>query len=614
MKKNKFLTKNNYILFIIIVIALILRIYHLDYQSMWIDELWSYNAANPNNTFFEIYEIVKADGPHPPLYYYLLKITFHLFGYSSVSLRLLSVIFGTIGVYGIYLLGKISYNEKLGFVAALLLAINPFHIEYSQEGRMYALLATATIFSFYFLIKFLKQQTTKHFIFYLIFSVMMIYTHLYGLFSLVAQYIIFFVFLISNNNTKKIPLLIKTITGGILLTLTYIPVFDFLIKNKDRKDNWIGAPEKDFLYQTINSFFGENDLLTIVILLLIVFVLYHTFKSKINIHLDDLNKKNNLNIIIYICCVWLVITISIPFYISIIKMPIIVNRYFINILPALILLLSIGIIYIKNKVFKNSILTILITAALIQLFIVNQYYNRIHKSQFREVSKYILINKNQNNNTDFVSDLSVYYDTYLKNELEKKISNFTIDEYINEIKGNNIELKEFWYASGHGLKYDPNNETLEFLNNNFIIANSIDMYGSWAKHFIPITQFKPRVFNLNPSPINHNIQSWMDNFDIKDGYLSASAWAFLEDLDSQNSKSNFVLIDKDHIFLIPSYVFSRPDVVSHFNKKDYENSGITTKIPLKIFPENKYNLGILIQNKDQIGLYRSDNEITINLE
>ena len=608
MKRHLSLTKNNYIIFAIIIIAIIFRIYHLDYQSMWVDELWSFNTANPSNSFSKIYETVKADGPHPPLYYYLLKITFHILGYSSVSLRLLSVILGVFGVYGIYLLGKISFNEKLGFVAAILLAVNPFHIEYSQEGRMYALLATATTFSFFFLIKFLKEQTLKSFIFYTFFSLIMIYTHLYGLFSLVAQYLIFLVFLVSKNDIKKGPFLKKIISGGLLLALSYLPVFIFIFKNKDRKDNWIEAPSRDFLYQVINSFFGNNDLLTIIILVLILYVFNRVFKSKINLSLDKFNKKNNLHVIVYIISIWLIITIIIPFYISIIKMPIIVDRYFINILPAIILLLGISIIYIKNKVFRNSFLIVLIIGSLVQLLIVNKYYSHINKSQFREVSKYILNNKSLNNNVDFVSDLSVYYDTYLSDKIHRKLTDSNIDKYISKVKDH--ELKEFWYASGHNLKYNPSNETLDFLNNNYIITNSIDLYGSWAKHFVPIKQYQAQVLKINKTITNHKIQSWIENYDITDGHLNANAWAFLEELESQNSIVNFVLITDDELILLPSSIVRRPDIISIFNNKNYEFSGVKTKIPLNILPENKYNLGILIQNNDKIGLYKSENIIT----
>ena len=62
------------------------------------------------------------------------------------------------GMVAIYLLAKELMNKKVALFSIALLAVNYFHIYYSQEARMYAMMFTTTVFAFYFLIRFIKNK------------------------------------------------------------------------------------------------------------------------------------------------------------------------------------------------------------------------------------------------------------------------------------------------------------------------------------------------------------------------------------------------------------------------------------------------------------------------
>jgi len=79
---------------------------------------------------------------HPPLYYALLHFWLAL-GDSEAVLRLLSALCGTLTIPLMYGLGHTIGGHRLGLLAALLLAISPFHVQFGQETRMYALLTLA---------------------------------------------------------------------------------------------------------------------------------------------------------------------------------------------------------------------------------------------------------------------------------------------------------------------------------------------------------------------------------------------------------------------------------------------------------------------------------------
>jgi 4-amino-4-deoxy-L-arabinose transferase-like glycosyltransferase len=123
----------------VLVLALVLRLVDLGGESFWNDEaftwwwiqqplgdLWGPNAAQETN---------------PPLYYTIAWFGRRLFGDGEAALRLPSVLFGTLGVGAVFLLGRAVGGTPAGFLAALLTAAAAPHIYYSQEARTYALLS-----------------------------------------------------------------------------------------------------------------------------------------------------------------------------------------------------------------------------------------------------------------------------------------------------------------------------------------------------------------------------------------------------------------------------------------------------------------------------------------
>lgn len=126
-------------IWLLLALGLLLRIISLD-QSFWLDE-----AAQAVLSRTPILNVDYAADFQPPLYY-ILAHAWMFFGslfnihQAEWFLRLPSVFFGVATIYVTYLLGKKLFSRNAGLLAAGFLAIAPFHIYYSQEFRMYALL------------------------------------------------------------------------------------------------------------------------------------------------------------------------------------------------------------------------------------------------------------------------------------------------------------------------------------------------------------------------------------------------------------------------------------------------------------------------------------------
>ena len=85
------------------------------------------------------------------MYYYALHFWRGVFGESEFALRSLSAALGVVLVWLIYLLGRRLFDESTALAAAFVAALNPFQVYYSQEARMYVLLAVWAAASTYLL-------------------------------------------------------------------------------------------------------------------------------------------------------------------------------------------------------------------------------------------------------------------------------------------------------------------------------------------------------------------------------------------------------------------------------------------------------------------------------
>ena len=130
------------LLALFVLLAFALRVLRLDFQPLWWDEGYSvWFATHPLGQMAAL----TAQDIHPPLYYALLHGWIGLAGGRSGRLRLLSVMIGVLAIPAIYLAGRRMLNRRAALLAAFLLAINPLHVYYSQEVRMYGLVALLSV-------------------------------------------------------------------------------------------------------------------------------------------------------------------------------------------------------------------------------------------------------------------------------------------------------------------------------------------------------------------------------------------------------------------------------------------------------------------------------------
>ena len=188
--------------------------------------------------------------------------------------------------------------------------------------------------------------------------------------------------------------------------------------------------------------------------------------------------------------------------------------------------------------------------------------------------------------------------------MKNTIIDGTLDNYVNEMIQDYTKRKSFWYVDAHNRPYKITDETQKYLESNFSIENNVDLYDTWTKHYVKssgelskkdISEFNP-IKDKNGDGINFAIEK----FESDEETINIVGWAYLENVESQNSNLELLFISNGTAYLLPKQKTKRDDVTTYFkSQKDLSNSGFESKTYLKKVPPGKYQLGIIIKNPNE---------------
>jgi mannosyltransferase len=182
---------------LVLLLAFGLRLYRLDFQSIWWDEGHSiFVAAHPIPQI----PTLPAMDVHPPAYFALLHAWMAVAGTREFALRYLSVVFSLLTVALIWRFArsiqKSSLFSCLSFpiLAALFAAISPLYVTYAQEVRSYAMITFLALASTYLMWRILfwpagpaagdRRSTVT---LYILATAACLYTHYFTIFLLLFQ-------------------------------------------------------------------------------------------------------------------------------------------------------------------------------------------------------------------------------------------------------------------------------------------------------------------------------------------------------------------------------------------------------------------------------------------
>jgi len=221
--------RNLALLCAILFLALALRSFRLDGQSLWSDE--GVSVALAQRDLATIARDAARD-IHPPLYYYLLHLWVRLFGMSEIAVRSLSLLCGLLLVFSTYLLGIALFDDRVALVASFLAAISPFQIYYSQETRMYILVALLGAVSLFFFLKFARATREENSLWptlalYTLFMASALYTHYFAFTLFLVANVAYALRLLLVPSARKWRVVALWSLSQLLVILLYLPWLNF---------------------------------------------------------------------------------------------------------------------------------------------------------------------------------------------------------------------------------------------------------------------------------------------------------------------------------------------------------------------------------------------------
>jgi 4-amino-4-deoxy-L-arabinose transferase-like glycosyltransferase len=350
--------KSIFLAAIILIGAFLIASIHLERESLWYDEAWSMWAVRGDRVTDTLSRV--REDVHPPLYFLLLDGWTFVAGESAYAVRLLSTLFGMIGLAATYAVGRRLFDRRAALYALVMLATASFFVYYAREVRMYTLVLALAALSTWLYLRWLNTPTgtptwRRGLIYGLCMSALL-YTHYDGVLVIVSQ--IVHLLLTQIRATDQSPLqngrraqhvaplhkrLVSRIFPYTLAVVSFVPYVPIVLQQfKNNPNGPLAAPvPTDWGTIAALVYVYTSDTWWLFVLPLLIGGVLAL-------------KRNGRALVLLV--LWLVVTPAALLAINLWFVPIFQIRYTLAALPAGALLVAYGLRYIKWPLLASALL------------------------------------------------------------------------------------------------------------------------------------------------------------------------------------------------------------------------------------------------------------------
>lgn len=353
-------------------LAALLGLIALGRRSFWLDESVSVTLAKLD--FGDLLHLLRTREGNMSLYHLLLSGWMQL-GDSEFVARGLSVLAVIATVPVIYLLARRLAGERAALVAGLLMAVNPMAVHYAQEARGYELCLLLVAVSGYLFVRALEGSGRGAWIAFAVVAALAGYAHFFALFVPPAL-AVSLLFLPRGAVPWR-----KAFGAGALFALLLLPLVYLVGSSQASGVEWASGN----LPGRIATRIHDRPVFVVAVLLAgLVFVLlgWLWLSRALGSRLCSWATWR-----VAVLVSWLLVPFVLVCVLAVVYRPLFVVRYFIVCLPAVVVLLSLGLTRIRRPLLAAVALSLVV---IVSLAGVVRWYRSGQSEDWRGAERYVV--------------------------------------------------------------------------------------------------------------------------------------------------------------------------------------------------------------------------------
>ena len=379
----------------IIAIGGVLRLLHLGAPSFWLDEALS--VAYARLPWAQFAHLMQSRELNMLPYYLILRGWLHL-GAAEWVVRSLSAICSIATLPLFYALGARLFGSRVGLIAVLLLALNPYHIRFAQEARGYSLMLLLVTASTLLLVHGIESSPRRRSIVwtsYVATAVLAAYAHFYATLVIAAEWASVAIARPRGAPWKRLALSACAI--GILL----VPLAAFVLLGHADPAEWIPAPNWKRVEFLVYSLLGGDNTHGARI---VAWPVYSVVLIAAAASTRDAWRKRDREQAMWhytLVVSGAALPILLVLAASIFK-PIFVDKYLMGCLPFVVMLVAVGAERLRPRALSLGATAVLLAISAHALV---SYYRSSGKDDWRDATRYVL-------DSSRAGDAALFYPSY----------------------------------------------------------------------------------------------------------------------------------------------------------------------------------------------------------
>jgi 4-amino-4-deoxy-L-arabinose transferase-like glycosyltransferase len=232
--------------------------------QFWMDEAITVGVSSHSLT--AIPGVLRMDGA-PPLFYLLLHIWMSWFGDSEAATHSLALLFGTLTVPVSYWGAHLMFGKRAAVYAAVLFATNVFISIYSEETRMYSLMALLGLIATIGYLQGFVFRRRKFVILFAVAQGLMLYTHAWAVFYGAGSFIALVVLWRQGDDAFRTNLVrdgLFAYCGAAVIFLPWLP--NFIFQTTHTAAPWDSSPRFGVPVQISRNILGGDRVTAAIVI------------------------------------------------------------------------------------------------------------------------------------------------------------------------------------------------------------------------------------------------------------------------------------------------------------------------------------------------------------